>query len=73
MYGWMIWSGLRHILDMMQTGFSIAIFGIGARASAMKKLTADCCRPSMRFSAKCRAPLTLRCVHGGCAIIKSHG
>ena len=57
----------------MQTGFSMAIFGIGERANIMKKLTALCCLPSFRFSAKCFASLTLRCVHGGCAIMMSHG
>jgi hypothetical protein len=38
----MMQSGLRHTDDMIPTGFSIAIYGIGAFASVMKKSMLRC-------------------------------
>lgn len=38
----------------------MAIFGMSDLASDIKNETALCCLPSIRFAAKCRAPLTLR-------------
>lgn len=70
--GWIIWSGLRQMELIMQTGFSTAIFAISAFAKAMKNSILRCWLPSARLRSKCRAPDTAKSVHGGCAIIMSH-
>ncbi len=69
-HGWIIWSGLRHLVDIMPTGFSSATWSLFASAHAMKNSTAarcSACRPANQ-----RAPDAARCVHGGKAITRSH-
>lgn len=40
-YGSMYWSGFRHLLDIMHTGFSIAMRSQSAFANRMKNATAS--------------------------------
>ena len=68
-HGWMIWSGSRMRDEIMLTGFSIAIRGIGAVISKRTKSSAPAC--SIRFSVNHRAPLTARYVQGGCPTMEN--
>lgn len=70
--GWIICVGFCHLLLIIQIGFSIAIFSIGAFASFIKNSIALHCLPSFIFSGNQRDQETARSVHGGCAIIISY-
>jgi hypothetical protein len=54
---------------IMLTGFSMHHLSIGAAISKRTKSNASTCSRCLRW--KCRLPLTARCVHGGCATIRS--
>src|SRR5262245_16426568 len=69
--GWIIWSGFRYLVDMMPMGFSSAMRGMFALASAKKKAMDFCCVPLARLAGNQRAPLTAKSVQGGKAIIMS--
>lgn len=72
-------SGLRYAVDIIPTGFSTAIRSQSANAKCMKKTIASYRLLYRRLAAlpyfpmsNHELPVTVRYVHGGCAISKSH-